>query len=70
MLAGYDRARASIQEIVDLPDRKLDLFIRLCLQNNGKISSKKREEHFAFLTDDEILKMQAVFSGGSPKSAE
>lgn len=66
-LASYDRARSQLQEIVDLPDRKMDLFIRLCMQNNGKLSAKKREEHFSMLTDDEIERMERVFSeSGSP----
>ena len=38
-LAHYDKAKRSIQEIVDMPDRKIDLFIRFCLQNNGRLSA-------------------------------
>jgi hypothetical protein len=62
MLASYDRVRTSLQEIVDLPDRKMDLFIRLCIQNNGKISPNKREEHFSMLTDNEVEKMENAFA--------
>ncbi|MCK4601302.1 MAG: Fic family protein, partial [Phycisphaerae bacterium] len=30
-LANYDRTKAAIQNIVDMPDRQIDLFIRFCL---------------------------------------
>jgi hypothetical protein len=60
-LAGYDQAKAAIQQIVDLPDRALDLFIRVCLDNGGHLSARKRASHFPMLTDDEVgLLEQAV----------
>jgi len=69
-LANYDRTKAAIQEIVDMPDRQIDLFIRFCLQNHGQLSARKRASHFAALTDDEIARMeravQAAYGGGEP----
>ena len=49
----YDRARKAIQEVIDMPDQKQDLFIKLCLQNNGRLSSGKRDTHFPFLKNHE-----------------
>jgi hypothetical protein len=57
-LANYDRTRQAIQEIVDLPDRLIDLFIQLRLQNNGHLSTSKKEAHCGFLTDDELAGME------------
>ncbi|MFH1313709.1 MAG: Fic family protein [Candidatus Eisenbacteria bacterium] len=57
-LVNYDRTKRAIQEIVDMPDRQLDLFIRLCLQNNGRLSERKRASHFGSLTDQEIARME------------
>ncbi len=57
-LEGYDRAKAALREIVDMPDRKIDLFIRFVLQNGGRISQSKRKSHFAFLSEEEIVRMQ------------
>ena len=57
-LANYDNTKNAIQQIVDMPDRDIDLFIRFCLQNHGKISSRKRASHFDKLSDDEIRKME------------
>ncbi len=59
-LKNYDVTKSAIQEIVDMPDQRIDLFIRICLQNNGVISPKKRKSHFAELTDGEVQKMQTV----------
>ena len=44
-----------------MPDRRIDLFIRFCLQNNGRLSAQKRASHFDFLSDEEVaLLEQAV----------
>lgn len=62
-LANYDKTKKAIQEIVDMPDRQIDLFIRFCLQNNGRLSARKRASHFEYLKDEEIARMeQAVQS--------
>ena len=62
-LANYDKTKKTIQEIVDMPDRQIDLFIRFCLQNNGQLSAQKRARHFGSLSDEEIARMeQAVQS--------
>jgi hypothetical protein len=67
-LANYDRTKAAIQEIVDMPDRKIDLFIRACLQNSGRLSARKRVRQFDFLTDREVARMeravQAAYGSG------
>ncbi|MEE4274096.1 MAG: Fic family protein [Thermoanaerobaculales bacterium] len=57
-LASYDETKKAIQEIVDLPDLKIDLFIRLCVQNDGRLSARKRRDLFNVLTDDEISRME------------
>ena len=59
-LMDYDRARKAIQEVIDMPDQRLDLFIRLCLQNNGRLSAGKRKTHFAFLKDDELEAIEKI----------
>jgi hypothetical protein len=59
-LVRYDQTKKALQRIVDMPDRKIDLFMGLCLQNNGRLSSQKRSRHFSFLTDDEVTAMEAA----------
>ncbi|MCH7791748.1 MAG: Fic family protein [Planctomycetes bacterium] len=57
-LANYDVTKRTIQEIVDMPDRQIDLLIRFCLQNRGRLSARKRASHFAFLSDDEVASLE------------
>lgn len=57
-LANYDNAKKAVQDIIDMPDRLIDLFIQLCLQNNGGLSARKRSAHFEFLTDEELSNME------------
>lgn len=59
-LVNYDKVKKSLQEIVDIPDKQLNLFIQLVLQNKGSLSSKKRESHFITLTDEEVQAMEQV----------
>ena len=62
-LTNYDKTKKAIQEIVDMPDRQIDLFIRFCLQNNGRLSARKRAGRFDFLSDGEVSRMeQAVLA--------
>jgi hypothetical protein len=68
-LASYDAAKTAIQELVDMPDRQIDLFIRLCLQHKGHISATKRRSVFGTLTSAEIAKLEgAVRSNYPPES--
>jgi hypothetical protein len=57
-IANYDKTKKAIQEIVDMPDRQIDLFIRFCLQNNGRLSARKRNSLFDTLTNKEITRME------------
>ena len=57
-LANYDQTKKAIQEIVDMPDRKIDLFVQACLQNNGRLSARKRASHFDVLSDEEVAQME------------
>jgi len=41
-----------------MPDRQIDLFIRFCVQNNGRLSARKRGSHFDFLSDEELAWME------------
>ena len=62
-MANYDRTKKAAQQVVDMPDRQIDLFIRFCLQNNGRLSARKRASHFDTLSDEEIVRLeQAVRS--------
>ena len=59
-LQSYDSTVRDMQGIVDMPNKKIDLFIKCCLQNHGTLSKSKRNSHFAVLTAEEVDKMQQV----------
>ena len=63
-LANYDNTKKAIQDIIDMPDRLIDLFIQLCLHNNGSLSARKRSAHFDFLTDEELSAMEQAVKDG------
>jgi hypothetical protein len=56
-LVAYDAAFRSVQNIVDMPDRRASLLIRLCLQNGGPLPKNKRKL-FAELTNEEIKNIE------------
>lgn len=59
-LIHYDEAKKAIQNIVDMPDKNIDLFIKLVMQNQGKLSQPKRERFFRLLTDAEIEELTTI----------
>ncbi|MDP0589185.1 MAG: hypothetical protein QS748_08315 [Candidatus Endonucleobacter bathymodioli] len=63
-LVNYDKTKKAIQDIIDIPDRMIDLFIQLCLQSNGSLSARKRSSHFDFLTDEELVAMKQAVKDG------
>ena len=58
-IAIFDRALRGVREIVDMPDRRASLLVRLCLQNRGRLSARKRRQ-FRELRDEEIAAMEAA----------
>ena len=68
-LTNYDNTKKAIQEIIDMPDRLIDLFIQLCLQNNGSLSARKRAAHFDFLNDEELSLMEKAVRDGYKQSS-
>jgi Fic family protein len=59
-LADYDQAKKMVQEIIEIPNKKIDLLIQSCLQNNGSISLRKRNRYFDFLTDKEVAEIETT----------
>ena len=58
-LRDYDRIRTGMRGIVDMPERKANLFI-LFTQNNGGTFPKRRREMFSELTDEEIRRLESI----------
>ncbi len=58
-LTIFDRATESARDVVDMPDRRLSLFVRLVLQNGGRLSERKRAQ-FGELSDEEVTAMESA----------
>jgi len=59
-MVNYDKAKRYLSEIVDMPDKKMNLFIQFVMQNRGILSIKKREAIFSELSEEEIERMQEI----------
>ena len=60
-LQCYDELKSDIQNIVDMPDKKIDRMILFLHQNKGKLASRKRN-HYKELSDTEIIKMEQAYN--------
>jgi hypothetical protein len=60
-LAVFDRAMEGVRAIVDMPDRRAALLVRLMLQNDGRLSNSKRSQ-FEELHDEEVAAMEQAVS--------
>jgi hypothetical protein len=60
-LERFDRFRAGLEAIVDMPDRTIDLLLRFLQQNNGRLSARAREREFVALTANEVQKIETMY---------
>ncbi len=59
-IVTFRELRKSLTQIVDMPDMKADLLLKLCLQNHGRLSASKRRSQFPELTDAEIAEIESL----------
>jgi hypothetical protein len=60
-LARYDRFRARIEALVDMPERTIDLLFRFLHQNGGTFSRRARAQEFAELTESEAAAAETAY---------
>lgn len=58
-LQNYDKIRAGMQAVVDMPEKKANQFILFVKQNGGSLPARRRE-YFAELSDEEISAMEKI----------
>jgi len=61
-LEAYDRFSRSVQQIVDMPDRQIELLRAFLAQDDGRLSQRARKGEFAALTDDEAEEIEARYA--------
>jgi len=60
-LQRYDELKSDIQNVVDMPDNKIDRMILFLHQNTGKLASRKRK-FYKELSDNEIEQMEQAYA--------
>jgi hypothetical protein len=69
-LGCFDRAYRGVRAVVDMPNKKVSLFVRLALQNGSRLP-KSRRSMFAEITDVELTAMEAaVVRAQTPDEAD
>ena len=58
-LIAWERTWEQMREIVDMPEKKVMLFIKFTEQNNG-VFPKSRRDSFNELTDNEITELAQI----------
>lgn len=61
-LRRYDRFRAGIEMLIDMPERTIDLLFRFLHQNGGKLSKRARGGEFSALTDQEVGQVENIYT--------
>ena len=61
-LRRYDRFRAVVEAIVDMPERTIDLLFQLLHQNGGSLSNRAREREFSKLTGTEATAVEQAYA--------
>ncbi len=61
MLKKFDEFNQAIEEEVGLPDNKIKLLNTLLLDNDGKLSKRKKENLFSSVTEEEVDFIEKTF---------
>ncbi|MGH7041185.1 MAG: Fic family protein, partial [Acetobacteraceae bacterium] len=61
-LEAYDRFSRAVQQIVDMPDRQIELLRTFLAQGNGHFSQRARSREFAALTEEEAAKVETLYA--------
>lgn len=60
-LEAFERFSVGVQQIVDMPDRTVDLLHRFLRQNGGVLSQRARTKEFAPLTEEEVERVERLY---------
>jgi hypothetical protein len=60
-LRRYDAFKTSVEGMIDMPDRTIDLLFRFLHQNGGHLSQRARDREFKELTDTEARNIETIY---------
>jgi Fic family protein len=59
-LVKYDKVKKVIEDLYDIPNKELNLFIQLAIQNNGTINKKKRKRFKDWIDEAALSSLEQV----------
>jgi hypothetical protein len=60
-LKNFDRFRAGVEDMLDMPEHVLNNLFGFLRQNGGRLSKRARENEFARLTEDEVSEIEQLY---------
>ena len=60
-LHAFDRFSSAVKEIVEMPDRGIELLRGFLAQGDGHLSMGARENEFSALTDEEATRIEVLY---------
>lgn len=61
-LKAFDAFNAAVQQMIDMPSTQVELLRKFLAQNEGRLSARARDKEFAALTDEETLRIEAIYA--------
>lgn len=61
-LFKFDAVKKAIEENFDIPNKELNLFIKLALQNDGKIGLSKRKRFQKWISEEDLIELEKNIS--------
>jgi hypothetical protein len=61
-LEAYDRFGLALQQVVDMPERKVEVLRSFLAQNAGRLSKRALEGEFSALTPEEIEAIEVIYA--------
>jgi hypothetical protein len=65
-LESFDRFRAGVAAIADMPDRTLNNLVGFLRQNNGRLSVRARGREFSTFTPEEARRIEELYADAFP----
>jgi len=60
-LHAFDKFSSAVKEIVEMPDREIELLRGFLAQGNGHLSKRAKEKEFNALTNEEATRIEVLY---------
>lgn len=61
-LTAFDKFSSSVKELIEMPERKIELLRAFLAQGEGRLSLRVRENELAGLTDAEAQRLEELYA--------